>query len=301
MDYTRIVFEKGIEIRLESDGVWRVQSAEDKPLPMGAKEINNQYKVQPIVAVRPLSLGIDYAFLLSNNEELEILDLVPSKFYSPFLTDVSALIKACNIGYVLGSVHHHCKRLAIEYSEICRVYAMLPHPEGRSSDQAGFSYTDEPYYELDALLTAAHRAYDTIGKINWHVFGPRGDAPHSFENTIEPCKNLSPFLKDRLNLSWDKFGKKINDYRDCIQHYAPLHPGITNVDMMRLQNGVWSISLIIPDNPEVRSQNKYKYDSKIDALKYGWELTNEITEVARLILDEVPKVSASTTLQPPPS
>lgn len=132
-----------------------------------------------------------------------------------------------------------------------------------------------------------------MGKIIWHVFGPRCDAPNSFEDALEGCNKLPSTLKERLIESWTRFGERINDYRNCVEHYVPLHQGFPSANMSRLEKGIWSTTLLIPDNPEGRSQKNFQFYSKIDALTYGWELTNEITEVTYLIVDEVRKVAAS--------
>ena len=58
--------------------------------------------------------------------------------------------------------------------------------------------------------------------------------------------------------------------------------------MKKLSGDVWSTSIFIPDNPEARSQKKFKFNSQIDALTYGWEITNEVLSVAHAIIDEIP-------------
>ena len=59
--------------------------------------------------------------------------------------------------------------------------------------------------------------------------------------------------------------------------------------MSRLDYKVWSASVWIPDNPEDKSQEKFIYDSEIDALTYGWELTSEMVKLVKMVVDEAPE------------
>jgi hypothetical protein len=117
----------------------------------------------------------------------------------------------------------------------------------------------------------------------------RGSVPSSFPKTLKACNNLPDSLASRLDKSWSTFGKKVTEYRDCLQHYCPIGRELPYAHMQRLQGGVWSTSIWIPDNPEARSQREYRYDSRIDALTYGWQITNEILDVARSIIKEIPE------------
>ena len=89
--------------------------------------------------------------------------------------------------------------------------------------------------------------------------------------------------------SWDEFGEKLTDYRHCIQHYIPIGLGFADAMMLPLQGNIWSVTFLIPDNPDVRSKSRFQYDSQIDALTYGWSLANEIRDIAKLVIDIVPK------------
>ena len=58
--------------------------------------------------------------------------------------------------------------------------------------------------------------------------------------------------------------------------------------MQKLEDGVWSTSIRIPDDPKVESPESFRYDCQLDALTYGWELTNEITAIAQIIVQQIP-------------
>jgi hypothetical protein len=46
----------------------------------------------------------------------------------------------------------------------------------------------------------------------------------------------------------------LTDYRDCIIHNAPIDFGLGTGSMQKLDGGVWSVLMRIPDNPEVAGQ-----------------------------------------------
>jgi hypothetical protein len=52
---------------------------------------------------------------------------------------------------------------------------------------------------------------------------------------------------------------------------------------------------LIPDNPEDKSKRKFRYAGKIDALTYGWEIANEIVDVASTIVNAIPQKTVLST------
>jgi len=197
-------------------------------------------------------------------------------------------MRALNLSYLLGALRYHCKSLAERYSEICRNFAQHRAFEKRDSDNVILGMQEEPYYEFEALLTAALRTYDATRYIIWPTFGLGGSTPSSFEKALPLCKDLPEKLKQQLNSSWARFGDKLKHYRDCIQHYIPIGSSRFCALMTRLKSGVWSTSIWIPDNPEVRSYEQFRYDCELDALSYGWELTNEMVDVVHSIVNAIP-------------
>ncbi len=291
----RVVTEKGIEI-CWSEGAWVFQSAESKQSALASVEVRKTYGVRPILYTERLSSGEERTFLLptkiekgSQILELELTDLEQvalGKEIPPFHT--------FNLSYVVGAVAYHCKRLAEVYCRICRDFVRFPSPFSKlRPDQAIYGDQPEPYYEFEELVTAARRSYDATRHIIWRAFGPsKGPVPKSFARTFRRCGGLPTTLAERLTSSWSQFGERVTEYRDCIQHYVPIGGPKPFARMQRLPGGVWSTTCWIPDNPEVRSHRTFRYDSKLDALTYGWELTNEILDIAQVLVREVPDLEA---------
>jgi hypothetical protein len=48
------------------------------------------------------------------------------------------------------------------------------------------------------------------------------------------------------------------------------------------------VRLRLPDNPEGKSQPAFKFEKNVDALTYGWELANEVMNVATVIFSRIP-------------
>ena len=95
------------------------------------------------------------------------------------------------------------------------------------SHEVNFSYQLEPYFEFDAAVTVARRAYDSCRYVLWRRWGPsQSSVPSSFSRTVPLCTTLDPAVRDDLIASWERYGKNLTDYRDCIQHYVPVDFGL---------------------------------------------------------------------------
>lgn len=292
----RQVYEKGIEIRLGEDGRLYFQSVQIGQSVEVMADPKVTYGVRRILYTERLSSGEERTWLLSPAQEILSLELTE---LSQIATRKGGRIEKAYYGiwYSAGAICNHCQRLAEAYASICRSFASIPI-EGIES-VVTFQSTSEPYYEFDALVTAARRSYNTMRHLLWHAFGEKYSIPGSFEVVLRHCKRLPPGLTDRLNFSWSQFGEKTRAYRDCIQHYVSVIRSIPLAIMTRLPGGLWSTSCWLPDNPEVRSHDlwsdqQFQFSRRIDALTYGWELTNEIVDVAKAILREVPDEASAS-------
>ena len=47
---------------------------------------------------------------------------------------------------------------------------------------------------------------------------------------------------------------------------------------------IWSTRMLIPDNPEVRSKVKFRFDNNIDALSFAWDSTIEVVTLVNNIV-----------------
>lgn len=286
----RIIFEKGLEIRCDESGVWSFLRERTTQANVTPSAIAHEYKVRPVLFIEEHPSGKDLISVLSTQGEqtpnpFSVLDVAPSlKLTTPFL----------GLSYVVGATSYHCGRLANLYAETWRSFhtgRLASSSEKNMIQFVQYGFQEEGYYELDALVTSVIRCYETLRFVIWSAFekgkhsknGPR----KNFEETLKACESLPAELSNRLQKSWLNFGGKAKSYRDFILHYFPLDRGFASATMERLKDNVWSVSLWLPDNPESKSPKEFRYDSKIDALTYGWELSNEVFEVTWLVAHEV--------------
>ena len=257
-------------------------------------QIRDKYKVRPVLLTETTQVFGDssceskrHSVLTLNGREslhIHISSIVPPEYVLEGIK-VSLLWPIMNTRYIAGALVYHCQELSLLYHDICdtafRIHQVIPCKE-RSFLLQGQS---EAYYEFDALITAARRTYDSLRYVLWNVFGSnRGSVPRNFLKTLELSDKIPEALRDRLFLSWSDHGKKLTDYRDCIQHYVNVSFGIESALLRQVDGSTWSVHLRIPDNPEVKSQQKFEYNYNLDALTYGWELTNELISISLKVL-----------------
>jgi len=292
----RVIYERGITARIIGTE-WHVMNL------MGGRSeridrpalISERYGVKPVVVIKRISRDKTIDLLLRKTTQapfgLEITDVTQKV---PKISSV--FFKGHNLIYLLEAVQYHCMQLARHYSRICKRFSEIPGDESNDCDSALFSGAPEPYFEFDSLVTAVRRAYDSCRYLLWQYFGAAGEnMPGSIDATLRLCSTLPPHLSERMKTSWSIYGEEVKEYRDCIQHYVPLDFGLSTIKMEKLDQGPWSARVLIPDNPSARSVEKFLYDKNRDALTYGWEVSNEILEVAMVLLEAIAAHESSAT------
>jgi len=129
----------------------------------------------------------------------------------------------------------------------------------------------------------------------WRKFGEGGSTPRNFSLTLKELasRSISKELLSRLRKSQTQWYEKAKAYRDCVEHYKPLWEAFPCARLRWLPGGVLSVQLPLPDNPEKKSARKFEYKLELDALSWGWELTNEVVRIGRAIIEAIrPKESA---------
>jgi hypothetical protein len=301
---TTIVFERGLEYSNRPNAIQF-----DQPVTTVEEVIaqaKSKFNVRPVLLKEQISTGTPMVpqteswrlFTLQGDPRVDLMwsDLAMGHAFAPEI-----MRHQHNLAYVVGAVVYHCKRLADVYStitlEMVRISSILGHGD---SAFVSFGSQLEPYYELDALLTATRRAYDASRYILWNIFGPKkGNVPSNFRKTLPECRKLPPELRETLEQSWQSHGEQLTEYRDCIIHYAPIDFGLGTASMEKLAGGAWSVRMRIPDNPEVKSQAKFTFAKGLDALTYGWELTNEIVCIATAVMNAVSDARTDAAPLPP--
>jgi hypothetical protein len=58
---------------------------------------------------------------------------------------------------------------------------------------------------------------------------------------------------------WQVYGERLTDCRDRIIHYAPIDFGMGMSSMQKLDGGVWSVLMRMPDNLEAKSKSAFTF------------------------------------------
>jgi len=301
--FVRIVFEKGIELRCTREKQWAFQSVSEKNKFITSEEnpkeiprklfysVYTKYHVRPILLTSSYS-GSEHSMLLPSIP-MRSLDVEWSELDRKNSEDIS-FQHLSNLSYSMGAMLYHCKQLAEVYCKVCRSFVSFPFGQLEKDDKAIYSDNPETYFEFDALVTDVMRLYEVLRYVIWIKFGtPKNHVPRSYEVMLKKIpsqkKDFPPLLFDCLNDNWSRIGDRAKKYRDCLQHNSPIIHIRPYVRMSRFDDKVWSASIWIPDNPEDKSQVKFIYDSKIDALTYGWELTSEMVKLVKIVVDGAPE------------
>lgn len=299
--FVRIVFEKGIELRCTREKWWAFQSVSEKNEFITSEEnpeeiphklfhsVYTKYHVRPILLTS--SYSSEHSMLLPSLP-MRSLDVELSELDNKNLEDIS-FQHLSNLIYSMGAMLYHCKQLAEVYCEVCRSFVSFPFGQLEKYDKAIYSENPETYFEFDALVTDVIRLYEVLRYVIWIKFGtPKNHVPRSYKDMLKKIpsqkKDFPPLLFNRLKDNWSIIGDRAKKYRDCLQHNSPIIRGRPYVRMSRLGDKVWSAAIWLPDNPEAKSQVKFIYDSEIDALTYGWELTSEMVKLVKMVVDEAP-------------
>lgn len=287
----------GLEARSNESSIWSFLPTQATAADFASLGIETSYGVRPILMIETHPSGKDLEIGLFSTDggaaqnPMPLLDTVSS---------ISLITPFRSLKYVLGAVLYHCGQLARHYAETWRSFHASPAVRNVQSDLVNFSQhglQEHGYYEFDALVTDVVRCYETMRFPLWHAF--RGKATLSktgprkgYKRTLKACEGLPAELSTYLNWDWNKFGTRADAYRDFIHHYFPLDRGFSQARMVRVGNNVWSGSMLIPDNPEDKSPGRFRYDSDIDALTFGWELTVQLLEVMERVTTEIIAVTS---------
>jgi hypothetical protein len=201
MNIVRVVYESGIQAALQ-DGRWRLASCDfDPPVTFGTlPAATSGLRLRPILITEILTNRRERTFLLDATAK-DLIALRISTFTGLGSTG-SEIFHFHHLSYLLGAVAYHCERLAQLYAEICHEFVRVRFPDTSETNFVTFEYQPDPYYEFDALVTAARRTYDYSRYLLWQAFGDGSSSvPRSLAATLPCCNHMPPQLRtDRRKL-----------------------------------------------------------------------------------------------------
>jgi hypothetical protein len=194
-----------------------------------------------------------------------------------------------DLRYCVLATLYHLNRLIDLYVWLTRLFERKQPPgtaiRGNTSDPRVF-------YEIDAFLGAARRVCESIRKVLWkhyHTPGTRGRW-RSIRTVVESPDNIPALFAAELHKSWNTFGEKLADYRDCVAHYDPLTDGGTTCWMDWYGNR-WGMTVKLPANPHDQSRQAFDFDAGPEALRYCHAVACHLVELCES-LEAQPKVAS---------
>jgi len=229
----------------------------------------------------------DHDFLLPTAGNRPVLEMqIQDLSDSVGRVDIAVRQHIMNLAYIAEATTYHCNQLVERYLDALDI---VTRDRKSLSEDFISSGPVAHYFEFEALVTAVVRAYDTARFPLWRAYGTGGYTPNSFERVVKCLPPLGSMaaLCERAVITYQEAKR----YRDCIQHYAHFGARLPFARIQLRQGLVWSVLALLPDNPEVKSYEKFKYDGQIDALSCGWRLTNRLLEDLEAVVAALPRGS----------
>lgn len=135
------------------------------------------------------------------------------------------------------------------------------------------------YYEIDAFLSSGRRIYETISNVLWKHYH-RGE-PGRWSGMNKAIKSLDKVplqFASELRESWNRYGSKLKDYRDCVMHHVPLHE-TSETCWLNRHGKNWGMTVKLPANPQAKSRKQLDYNSGPDALTYCHEVAVHLVKL----------------------
>lgn len=277
----RVIFDGGVALHRAKGGFHTHVNSKGGPVPVQPSQLVSA-GLRPLLAIIRLPADVPATVLL------DAAGRGVRRFSAMGLFERHGF-HAFDLEYLSAALVYHLEALARHYETIRDRFREITLIPGASvSKEANYQNQPEPYFEFDAVITAARRAYNSCRYLLWQRWGPSTyfPLPNSFSRTVTLCERLDSNLRDDLTASWDHCGTKLTAYRDCMQHYVPVNFGLATVSMREVLPGVWSASARIPDNPEARSKTAFRFQCRLDALSFAWQVAVEVHRVIDLILHE---------------
>ncbi len=286
---SRVIMERGVELRrMLSDTLpYEAYRATDEWEIIGKSgpEIVSYQQIREELRLSPILMGImpvigEEHFLLAPDKGGPILDILLQELRkgSFKLGDKTQL--GLSLSYISEATLYHARQLALSCTSLAHTGAEnSPH----ESEDFILSGAVEPYFEFEALVTAAVRSFETSRYLFWNLYGTNNSAPSNFDKTIEKCT----FPKE-IEISISELSdvyKRAKEYRDCVQHNAHFGARLPFGRIQLYKNIAWSILVLLPDNPHDKSYKKFSFDTNKDALTYGWFLANRVIDLLKLAID----------------
>jgi hypothetical protein len=276
--FDKITFEKGICIEKHKTGEWFYLNCED---PMGVSDpstVLTSLGVRPVLA-EGLSQNIRVSFVLPAVRG-KLLEIYRSELGLP-----------APLKYLMGSMLYHCSALARLYAETCARFVEQQTIKNIGDDSPSWkkekrvvTRLEEPLYAFETLMTKIMIGYESIRYPIWKKYNTGKVTPANFVDTVKRCK-FPPAIGERIQLSTENYYLPAKKLKDCIQHNVDI--GASSWCLFEKKFLLlWLFTARLPDNPEEKAANDFKFDQGFDALTVAWEYVSEFFALTDILLGE---------------
>lgn len=191
-----------------------------------------------------------------------------------------------DVRYSVLATLYHVNRLIDLYVELTQRFEKT-HPPGTAT--RGNTGDARVYYEIDAFLGAGRRVYESIIRVLWKHYCPgRKGRWNSIKHAVESTGIIPAPFNEQLRLSWNCFGKRLAEYRDCLMHNVPLTDGGTTC-WMEWYGNRWGMNVKLPANPERKRRLSFDFATGPEALSYCHTVACQLVDVCQA-LDSLERV-----------
>lgn len=268
----RILFERGVALHRDQMSNWQCESAVAE-FGLPPEEFSRQFGLRPVTASFRWGSALSYTLVFPSHRG-KALNVQLSEIQQAILRAKRPAFSSAtrSLIFLLYAAIYHCERLA--HQCVKTVAQQIRFPHHADADRV-MTHCYEGFFEFDALVTSVIRAVDSTRYTIWRAYGGEGSVPNSFRRTVDRCAELPDSFRQLVESLWNKRLSHAKEYRDCIQHYVAI--GVSSGAMLIRVDGVlWTVWLRIPDNPEVRSSERFMFERGLDAMTYGWGLVSDL-------------------------
>ncbi len=281
-----VVLERGVYLKKIYYDLWQFRGKGSEPVAR-LSEILGQLDLAVVRVTFESRSSQSRHFLAPRTAGRLVLEMqVQALRNGPLFVDNEFARSVRNIAYIAEASVYHCQQLVGQYLEVLDTNTHHGQKLDLFSDDFISTGAVSPYFEVEALITTVVRAYNTIRFPLWSAFGTGGTPPSNFERVAEKLR-VPDALHAVLPPAVETY-KETKEYRDCIQHYAHFGARLPFA-RVQLRNGLaWSVLALLPDNPETKAYDKFAYTKQIDAMSYGWSITERLLNDLTVLISAFP-------------